>query len=377
MMHTHLSEARLTLLVLFFLFFQVPISQAQSPTVTLVGKVTDQKTGQALPFANVFINNSSIGTTTDEHGAYKLVNLPIGSMEVAVSFLGYTTIKQTLRYETGGVKTVPFQMREGMELEGVTIYSKRSKKRERYLKIIAKELLGQGRFSKQCRLVNPEVLRIRMEDNGHLTAQTRSPLIIENLALGYIIHQDLDDFDFYEGRVYYGGSTRFELLDPKTDQQKAEWRANQKEAYKGSLKQVLTAMVADSLSEYGFRVFQEIPESLRMFSEVRYVNGQNPLRNHLNNRILEVRGAQLIQPGELPTERLVVSQTKLEIFDMNKKGRSPYTDISRAYTQITLPNGYFIITPEGWVVMPMGFEIAGDLGSDRFSNLLPADWKRD
>jgi len=27
--------------------------------------------------------------------------------------------------------------------------------------------------------------------------------------------------------------------------------------------------------------------------------------------------------------------------------------------------------------MPMGFEIAGYLGNDRYSTLLPADWKRD
>jgi hypothetical protein len=36
-----------------------------------------------------------------------------------------------------------------------------------------------------------------------------------------------------------------------------------------------------------------------------------------------------------------------------------------------------VITPSGWVSIPMGFEIAGDLGNDRFSSLLPADWKRD
>jgi len=72
-----------------------------------------------------------------------------------------------------------------------------------------------------------------------------------------------------------------------------------------------------------------------------------------------------------------VSLTQLEVFNMNRRGRSPYADMPYAYTQITLPQGYMVTTPQGWVVMPMGFEIAGDLGNDRFSNLLPADWKRD
>jgi hypothetical protein len=42
-----------------------------------------------------------------------------------------------------------------------------------------------------------------------------------------------------------------------------------------------------------------------------------------------------------------------------------------------MPQGYIVITPQGWVVLPMNFEIAGDLGNDRFSTLLPSDWKRD
>ena len=353
------------------------ISFGQSKTVTLSGKVTDEKTGEVLPFANVFINNSSIGTTTNENGQYTLGNLPIGNIEIAVSFLGYTTIKQTLRFEQPGMKTVTFKMREGMELAGVTIYSKKGKKREQYLKILSQQLLGEGKFSKLSKILNPEVINISMEDNGHILARSNSPVKIENKALGYYIYQDLDDFDFYEGKLYYGGSTRFELMKPSSEQEQKKWRANQKEAYQGSLKQLLTSMVTDSVRENGFKIFQEIPDSLRMFSSVRSVNGYNPIKNHIHNRLEEINGHELIQPGELETELLVVSGTKLEVFNLRKRGRTPYTDMSFGFTQITLPQGYFVITPQGWVIAPMGFELAGDLGNNRFSSLLPADWKRD
>ncbi|QRR04178.1 carboxypeptidase-like regulatory domain-containing protein [Dyadobacter sandarakinus] len=350
---------------------------AQETGVILAGKVTDGKTGKPLPFANVFVNNSSIGTNADENGNYRLPGLSIGSIEIAVSFLGYETVRQTLRFEQPGLKTVMFKLVEGMELKGVTVYAKKNKKRERNLKIITRELLGNSRFTKQCNIVNPEALRISEDDNGHLSAQTTKPLIIENHALGYRIHQDLDDFDFYQGKVYYGGSTRFELLVPKDSLQKKLWRANQKIAYQGSLKHLLASMVADSLIEQGFKVYQVIPDSLRLFKSVRTTNGVNLLSNHLHNRIEAVRGARLIVPGELITERLVVSRTQLEVFNTKKRTGSPYDDMPFAYSQISFPQGYMVITPQGWVSMPMGMEIAGDLGNDRFSTLLPADWKRD
>ncbi|WP_229211773.1 carboxypeptidase-like regulatory domain-containing protein [Dyadobacter arcticus] len=365
-------------LIACIVFFTLSHAYAQQAgTVTLTGKVTDNKTGKPLPFANVFINNSTIGTNADENGNYKLGNLAVGNLEMVVSFLGFETDKQTLRFEQPGVKTVLFKLREGQQLQGVTIYAKKNKKREKNLKIITRELLGNTPFSKHCRIMNPEVLRISKDDDGHLGAQTTSPLIIENTALGYRIHQDLDDFDYFSGKVYYGGSTRFELLVPKDSLQKKQWRSNQKIAYQGSLKHLLASMVSDSLQEQGFKVYQVIPDSLRLFKQVRNPNGFNILSNHLHNRIEAVRGFRLVSPGELVTERLVVSMTQLEIFNTKKKGRSPYSDMPYAYTQITMPQGYMVITPQGWVVMPMGFEIAGDLGNDRFSTLLPADWKRD
>ena len=253
--------------LLCFLVFFGQSGYAQSGgNITLSGRVTDDKTGKPLPFANVFINNSTIGTTADENGHYRLGNLAIGNLDLGVSFLGYETIRQTVRFEQPGLKTVMFKMKEGSELQGVTIYARKNKKRERYLKIITRELLGKSPFSKQCKIINMEVLHISMGDDGHLTAQTTKPLIIENYALGYRIFQDLDDFDFYAGKVYYGGSTRFELLKSKDEEQKKLWRANQKRAYKGSLKHLLTGMVTDSLEEYGFKVYQVIPDSLRMFS---------------------------------------------------------------------------------------------------------------
>ena len=375
-----MGQKRERIVLLAILCMAQVICRGQAATVTITGTVTDEATGELLPFANVYINNSSIGTTTNEKGAYTLVNLPIGNLDVAVSYLGYMPIKQTLRFEQPGRKTVQFKMRQGVELASVVVHSKRSKKWQQRLKTVTRELLGNGRFAKSCKILNPEVLRITLEDNGHLLAQSTGPLKIENRALGYLIYEDLSDFDFYEGTMYYGGNTRFELLKPANEEEGKLWRTNQKTAYRGSLKQLLTSLVSDSLRENGFRVFQQVPDSLR---SLRLLSGGgangNPysIKNYLYYQIDEIRGVQLIQPGRLETERLVVSATKLEVFDLNKRGNSRYADMPYAYSLISFPQGYAVISPQGWVIEPMGMEVGGDLGNDRFANLLPSDWQRD
>ena len=344
----------------------------QPSTVTLTGTVIDELTGEPLPFANVYINSSSIGAITNEKGAYTLADLPIGNLDVVVSYLGYAPIRETLRFEQPGRKTVLFTMRQGVNLESVVVNSKRSKSWQRRLKIVTRELLGTGSFADSCKILNPEVLQIFVEKNGHLKAQSTSPLKIENRALGYLIYHDLSEFDFYKQIMYYGGNTRFKLLEPANEEEKNRWQANQKQAYRGSLKQLLTSLVSDSLLENGFRVFQQVPDSLR---SMRAIDSPNSSTNKVYYSNEEVRGAQLIQPGELETERRLVSGTSLEVFDLNQPGHSRYTDMPYAYSLISLPQGYAVITPQGWVVAPLGMEVGGYLANDRFATLLPSDWQ--
>ncbi len=62
---------------------------SQSPT-RISGKVTDQSTGEAVPFVNVFFYGSQVGTTTDFEGRYQLSTYePFDSL--VFSYIGYKT----------------------------------------------------------------------------------------------------------------------------------------------------------------------------------------------------------------------------------------------------------------------------------------------
>jgi hypothetical protein len=63
---------------------------------TLKGLLTDKEANnESLPFANVFIIGTNIGTTTDFDGNYSF-KVPAGTHVVSFSFLGYKTVEKTI-----------------------------------------------------------------------------------------------------------------------------------------------------------------------------------------------------------------------------------------------------------------------------------------
>ena len=59
----------------------------------LTGHVLDEKTGEHLPFVNVQVKGTNIGTVTDESGHYFLKDMPIGKQTIVFSFVVYETLE--------------------------------------------------------------------------------------------------------------------------------------------------------------------------------------------------------------------------------------------------------------------------------------------
>ena len=59
----------------------------------LTGHVLDERTGEHLPFVNVQVKGTNIGTVTDESGHYFLRDMPIGKQTIVFSYVGYETLE--------------------------------------------------------------------------------------------------------------------------------------------------------------------------------------------------------------------------------------------------------------------------------------------
>ena len=65
---------------------------AISAQTTIKGTVKDFKTGKNLSGASIVINNTNLGTSTDDNGEYILENIADNNLEIVVSFVGYKTV---------------------------------------------------------------------------------------------------------------------------------------------------------------------------------------------------------------------------------------------------------------------------------------------
>ena len=82
-------------------FFFISVFGAYGQSGQIIGKVIDSKTLEPLPFANIFINQTTLGTAADETGSFVLTDVPDGLNEVVVSFVGYQSYQTKVQIITG------------------------------------------------------------------------------------------------------------------------------------------------------------------------------------------------------------------------------------------------------------------------------------
>ncbi len=93
---------------------------AQGGTVT--GRVTDAKTGKAIPNVSVFLAGTRWRATTGEDGAYRLTDVAAGTYTLAVSRIGYSKQSQSVTLGAGQDVTVDVALQgAATQLEQVVV----------------------------------------------------------------------------------------------------------------------------------------------------------------------------------------------------------------------------------------------------------------
>lgn len=92
------------------------------------GHVADSKTGEMLPYINVTVVGTTIGTTTDSTGHYILNDVPEDvEITIEASAMGYTTATKSVKLNAGEPKEIDFQITEQqVTLDAVVVSANRN-----------------------------------------------------------------------------------------------------------------------------------------------------------------------------------------------------------------------------------------------------------
>ncbi|OYD16787.1 hypothetical protein CH333_02740 [candidate division WOR-3 bacterium JGI_Cruoil_03_44_89] len=93
----------------------------------LAGRVTDAQTGEALPFANIIVEETTLGDASDLDGFYVILNVPPGTYAVTAKMMGYQEVKITnIKVAVDFTTTMDFAPNPTViEAEGITVVAER------------------------------------------------------------------------------------------------------------------------------------------------------------------------------------------------------------------------------------------------------------
>ncbi|TYP99642.1 outer membrane receptor for ferrienterochelin and colicins [Tenacibaculum adriaticum] len=111
--------------VILFIVILISITLSSQ---TIKGKVTSSS-GEILPFANIIIRGTQIGTTSNENGFYELKTSK-KKLVIIASFAGYLSERKSVSIESSKEKTINFALKEHAQiLDQITITGTRTDKR--------------------------------------------------------------------------------------------------------------------------------------------------------------------------------------------------------------------------------------------------------
>lgn len=108
-------------------------AEAQT-TGTIVGRVTDQATGEPIIGAQMFLAGTTRGIVTNQQGRFVLLNVPAGSYELTATLIGYTQAAQRVTVTAGQTVEAQFALRpSAVELGAVVVTASGQQQRTREL----------------------------------------------------------------------------------------------------------------------------------------------------------------------------------------------------------------------------------------------------
>lgn len=243
-------------LAFFFFPFCSIIAQGH---YSITGKIVDAKTNEPVPYVNVYLSQTTFGSSTNEEGIYKIDHVPKGQYQLVASIIGFKPVIRNIELKNEKEVVVNFNLEETIyELNTVEVEGKTPEKWLEQLALFKKLFLGENRFAEESVLKNETKLEF-IENDVLFFASINEPLQIINYALGYKINAVLKSFSFDKTKriISYEVYPSFTEIIPSSKDSLNDFIANREQVYFGSSAHLLTTLAnpEKDFHEEGFEIY--------------------------------------------------------------------------------------------------------------------------
>ena len=400
-----LSNITRILITLFLLIVWATGISAQD-LIAVKGKVLDEETGKPLPYASVFLNNSTFGAVADENGDFEFYTKP-GNYDLIVNFFSYQPIIYPIEFTESSQKKFVFKMRPlEYDLEEISVESTRDKVWYKNYEVFKSTFLGSSINARKCEILNPEVLIIDFNQKTKtMKVRARDILKIRNAGLGYEIDYLLDVYEYNVGlgRVYFQGYPRFLEMQGKKGKV-SKWAKARKRAYLGSPTHLFASLVAGNVVSEGFSMIkiirkpnpnrpsdQEVKEAREKLRSAR-LNGitisPNADANNVVTRSREPKYIQYTNNQPITSDSLIFRKNgkiylnfedHIQIIYNKEPSETAFTgSLSNKSTQksvMSLTGTKTEILENGMMMDPLAVLFEGYMGWEKLGDMLPVDYR--
>ena len=106
------------------------LAAGAAQAATLSGFVTDADNGESLPLASIVLTQVQLGAASNSSGYYAVKEVPAGTYEVEISYIGYKSWRDTLGFSDRDVRLDVALQVESVDLEEIVIQAERSEELE-------------------------------------------------------------------------------------------------------------------------------------------------------------------------------------------------------------------------------------------------------
>lgn len=260
------------------------------------GIVIDSNTKEPLPGASIYFNNTTIGTISNSEGEFSIEYNEKLKTQLIISFVGYESLVLSDFFFK---EDLVISLTESLNvLEEVELSSNDNWTRELKLEEFKKHFLGKSSAGESCKILNEEDIILRYDfKKKTLSAKSKSPIMIQNNYLKYLVSVDLRSFEAIYSHVSknkkrrsikfvsYNGSNHYRSIDNNSSMEIQKIR---EQTYLGSTLHFMKSLAEENLSKEGFEVFFENGKhslSVKKLIEVTPDIGQNGVKVKLKNKL--------------------------------------------------------------------------------------------